>query len=433
MRSLFSSGVQRRLFKSCGFVLLAVSAGLAGCSLSASEPIETERVVTVLGQLQGEQQAAFEAAVQPFEQRENIDVVYEGTDRFTSLLRLRLSAMNAPDLAVLPQPGLIADLAKDDLLVPIDEVLDTNSLKAAYSDAWLDLGTVEDEQYVIWYRASVKSLVWYRPTAFEAKGYDLPKTWAQLKQLSDRIVKDGGTPWCIGLESGGATGWPATDWIEDIVLRTAGPEAYQQWIDHRLPFSSPIIQKAFNEFGSFLRKPKYISGTPESTLSVPYGESVLGIFASPPECYMHRQANFIASFFPDEKEPRVDYDVFPLPPIESKFGNPVLVSGDAVTMFNNTPEASKLMAYLATPEPHIIAAELGGFISPQKQVPPEVYPDVVSQNIAQILLDADVVRFDASDMMPGFVGSGTFWEGMVDFAKGKSTEEVTKEIDESWP
>ena len=175
MRSLFSSGVQRRLFKSCGFVLLAVSAGLAGCSLSASEPIETERVVTVLGQLQGEQQAAFEAAVQPFEQRENIDVVYEGTDRFTSLLRLRLSAMNAPDLAVLPQPGLIADLAKDDLLVPIDEVLDTNSLKAAYSDAWLDLGTVEDEQYVIWYRASVKSLVWYRPTAFEAKGYDLPK------------------------------------------------------------------------------------------------------------------------------------------------------------------------------------------------------------------------------------------------------------------
>ena len=389
--------------------------------------------MTVLGQLQGEQQAAFEAAVQPFEQRENIDVVYEGTDRFTSLLRLRLSAMNAPDLAVLPQPGLIADLAKDDLLVPIDEVLDTNSLKAAYSDAWLDLGTVEDEQYVIWYRASVKSLVWYRPTAFEAKGYDLPKTWAQLKQLSDRIVKDGGTPWCIGLESGGATGWPATDWIEDIVLRTAGPEAYQQWIDHRLPFSSPIIQKAFNEFGSFLRKPKYISGTPESTLSVPYGESVLGIFASPPECYMHRQANFIASFFPDEKEPRVDYDVFPLPPIESKFGNPVLVSGDAVTMFNNTPEASKLMAYLATPEPHIIAAELGGFISPQKQVPPEVYPDVVSQNIAQILLDADVVRFDASDMMPGFVGSGTFWEGMVDFAKGKSTEEVTKEIDESWP
>jgi len=390
-------------------------------------------VVTVLGQFQGLQQETFEAAVRPFEERENIDVVYESTDQFVTLLRLRLSAMNEPDLAILPQPGLIADLAEEDLLVPLDDVLKTASLKAAYSDTWIDLGTIEDEPYAVWYRASVKSLVWYRPTAFEAKGYDLPKTWNELKALSDRIVAEGGTPWCIGLESGAATGWPATDWIEDIMLRTAGPEAYQQWIDHRLPFSSPPVQKAFNEFGEFFRQPKYLNGSAEAALSTPFGESSVGLFSNPPECYMHRQASFISSFFPPDKEPRIDYDVFLLPPIEQKFGNPLLVSGDAVTMFRNTPEAQKLMAYLTTPEPHIIAAGLGGFISPQKQVPLEAYPDVVSQNIAQILSNAEVVRFDASDMMPGFVGSGTFWEGMVDFAQGKSTEEVTKEIDDSWP
>ncbi|MFK8185178.1 MAG: ABC transporter substrate-binding protein [Phormidesmis sp.] len=416
-------------------VLMAVSMLLGGCRTLASEPNSPKQtaVVTVLGQLQGEQQAAFEAAVRPFEERENIDVVYEGTDRFLTLLRLRLSAMNEPDLVVLPQPGLIADLAAEDLLVPLNEILETSSLKAAYSDTWLDLGTIDNEQYAIWYRASVKSLVWYRPTAFEAKGYGLPTTWAELKNLSDRIVEEGGTPWCIGLESGEATGWPATDWIEDIMLRTAGPEAYQQWIDNRLAFNSPTVQKAFNEFGTFLRKPKYTSVTAEEALNVPYGDSALGLFSEPPNCYMHRQASFITSFFPPEKEPRVDYDVFPLPPIDPKFGNPLLVSGDAVTMFRNTPEARKLMQYLATPEPHIIAAGLGGFMSPQKQVPLDVYPDIVSQNIAQFLLDADVVRFDASDMMPGFVGAGTFWEGMVDFAKGKSVEEVTQEIDDSWP
>ena len=421
------------------FGLLAIAlfsaVALGGCrSLAVEQTSPQERpVVTVLGQLQGAQQEAFEAAVRPFEERENIDVVYEGTDQFVTLLRLRISAMNEPDLAVLPQPGLIADMADEGLLVPLDDALDTRSLKAAYSDDWLSLGSVDDEPYAIWYRASVKSLVWYRPTAFEAKGYDLPKSWDELKALSDRIVADGGTPWCIGLESGAATGWPATDWVEDIMLRTAGPEAYQQWIDHRLPFSSPTVKEAFNEFGEFFRNPKYISGSAEAALKTPYGESSLGLFSNPPECYMHRQASFITAFFPEGKEPRIDYDVFLLPPIDPKFGNPLLVSGDAVTMFRNTPEAQKLMEYLATPEPHIIAASLGGFISPQKQVPIEAYPDVVSQNIAQILANADVVRFDASDMMPGFVGSGSFWEGMVNFAKGKPTEEVTKEIDQSWP
>ena len=412
----------------------ALSAAITGCSTAASElKEETQATVTILGQLQGEQQATFEAAIAPFEERENIDVIYEGTDRFSSLLRLRLSALNEPDLAVLPQPGLITDLAEDDLLIPLSQSLNLSSLKSSYSDSWLDLGSVGNEQYAIWYRAAVKSLVWYRPTAFEAQGYGLPTTWPELKALSDRIVEDGGTPWCIGLESGAATGWPATDWIEDIMLRTGGPEAYQQWIDHRLPFSSPLVQKAFNEFGSFFRSPGYLQVSPKDSLTVPYGDSVLGLFAEPPNCYMHRQASFISAFFPPGKEPRIDYDVFPLPPINTTFGNPLLVSGDAIVMFRNTPEASKLMAYLATEEPHLIAAQRGGFISPHKKVSSDVYPDIVSQNIAQILLDADVVRFDASDMMPGFVGSGTFWEGMVDFANGKSTEEVTKQIDQSWP
>ena len=228
-------------------------------------------------------------------------MIYESVDDFANLLQMRISASNAPDLAILPQPGLMADLARADLLVPLTDVMETQALRASYSDDWLDLGTVDKVLYGLWYRVSVKSLVWYRPTAFEAKGYDIPQTWAELMALSDRIVADGGTPWCIGLESDAASGWPGTDWVEDILLRTAGPETYSQWISHQLSFDSPPVVNAFNEFGKVLRKPKYVSGGAAKTATTFYGDAALGIFSDRPDCYLHRQGNFVASFFPADK------------------------------------------------------------------------------------------------------------------------------------
>lgn len=425
--SLFSRlNVQLFILGACASLLF----GLASCSQSAST---NSGSVTVLGQFSPEDAAKFEASVAPFEKAQGIDVIYESADNFTSLLRMRISSFNAPDLALLPQPGLMADLARENLLVPLTDVMETQALRASYSDDWLDLGTVDKVLYGLWYRVSVKSLVWYRPTAFEDKGYDIPQTWAELAALSDRIVADGGTPWCIGLESGAASGWPGTDWVEDILLRTAGPETYSQWISHQLPFDSPQIVTAFNEFAKVLRKPKYVAGGAAKTATTFYGDAALGILGDRPKCYLHRQGNFIESFFPPDAQPRVDYDVFPLPGIEDTFGTPMLVAGDAVVLLNKTPEAAALMNYLATPEPPKIWAKLGGFISPHQQVPATAYANLVTQNIVQILADADTIRFDASDMMPGAVGTGTFWSGMLEFAQGKSAAAVTKEIDESWP
>ena len=424
--------------KSFGLCLLALATGLAGCEQSVSSDAASQnagdrQTIEIIGQFSEEDAAKFEASLVPFEEENNIDVVYESVDNFTSLLRMRISAFNAPDLAVLPQPGLMADLAGEGLLVPLTDVMDTRSLRASYSDDWLSLGTVDEVLYGLWYRVSVKSLVWYQPRAFEAKGYDIPETWPELIALSDRIVADGETPWCIGFESGAASGWPGTDWVEDILLRTAGPEAYRQWINHQLPFDAPQIVSAFEEFSKILKKPKYVEGGSKQVAATSYSESALGIFGASPDCYLHRQGSFISSFFPDDKQPRVDYDVFPLPGINSSFGTPILVAGDAVVLFNKTPETAALMQYLATPEPHKIWADLGGFISPHQQVPTSAYSDLVTQNIAQILIDADTIRFDASDMMPSTVGTGTFWTGMVNFAEGKSAKEVTEDIDSSWP
>lgn len=404
---------------------------LTSCNGTSTE--SAENTVTVLGVVVGEQQEKLEQALAPFEEETGIEVIYEGTDAFATLLPVRVESGDAPDLAMFPQPGLLSDFARAGQLVALGEFMDTSTLRAAYPDTWIELGSVDDEAYGIWYRASVKSLVWYSPTAFEAQGYDIPTTWEEMIALSDEIAADGTTPWCLGLESGDATGWPGTDWIEDIMLRTAGPEAYQQWVNHELPFDSPEVVNAFNEFGEILLNPDYVNGGAVGAVSTPFGDSPQGIFNDPPNCYLHRQANFISTFFPEGTEPKVDYDVFPLPEIDPRFGTPILVAGDVFGMFNDTPEARALMQYLATPQPHEIWAGLGGFISPHKQVSVDVYPDITSQKIAQILADADVVRFDGSDMMPGAVGTGTFWSGIIDFAVGEPAEAVTESIESSWP
>jgi len=395
--------------------------------------LEAPKTVTVLSMFVGEQQASFEQALIPFEQATGIDVIYEGTEDFAKQVVERVDDGQSPDIAIFPQPALLTQFAEQGKLVPITDIIEKAQLKRIYSDAWIDLGSVDDTPYALWYRASVKSLVWYRPTAFDTQGYGIPTTWEELMALSEQIVADGGTPWCIGLGSGAATGWPGTDWIEDIMLRTAGPEAYRQWVTHQIPFSSPPVVQSMKKFGQILHRPGFVDGEASSTISKPYGETALALFKDPPNCYLYRQGSFISSFFPDDKAARVDYDIFPLPSIDQRFGTPILVAGDALGMFRDTPEARALMEYFTTLVPHESWAQVGGFISPHKQFDIDQYPDLVTQKIAYILSQAESIQFDGSDMMPGSIGTDTFWTEMVRFAEGKSPEAIAETIDTSWP
>jgi alpha-glucoside transport system substrate-binding protein len=420
--------------------LIKLSMGFSFCTLltacaTTTEPKQSAnniKTVTVLGVVVGEQQDKLEAALAPFEKKTGIKIIYEGTDAFATLLPVRVQSGDAPDVAMFPQPGLMRDFAQNGSLVPITKFMKLSELEKAYSQDWLNLGKVDNQLYGVWYRASVKSLVWYNPQAFAAKGYRVPQTWSEMITLSDRIVADGDTPWCLGMESGDATGWVGTDWVEDIMLRTAGAEVYDRWINHQIPFTAPSVQEAFNKFGEIVLNPDYVQGGIVGAISIPFGDSVRGLVQEPPSCYLHRQANFISSFFDSKIVLGQNMAVFPLPGIKKEFGNPVLVAGDVFAMFNNTPEARALMAYLATPEPHEIWAKLGGFISPHQQVSLDVYPDPVTQKQAQILADAEVIRFDASDMMPSSVGTGTFWTGIIDFVGGDDLDRVLKEIEEGW-
>ena len=255
-------------------------------------------------------------------------------------------AGSPPNVAVLPQPGLIQDLVSKGFVEPLSD--DTQAwLKENYAagESWVSLGTFtgpdgEDRLYAFPYKIDLKSLVWYSPDNFDDAGYEVPETMEELKALTEQIVADGETPWCIGLGSGGATGWPATDWVEDLMLRTQPPETYDKWVSNEIKFDDPAVIGAIEEFGYFARDDAKVAGGAGAVASTDFRDSPDGIFASPPQCYMHRQASFIPTFFPEGIQLGVDADFFYFPAYEEKdLGKPVLGAGTLAFITKDSPGA----------------------------------------------------------------------------------------------
>ncbi|MCX7854948.1 MAG: ABC transporter substrate-binding protein [Anaerolineae bacterium] len=387
--------------------------------------------ITVLGVWGGDERVAFQDAVAPFSQQTGIGVAFEGTRDLAAVLTTRVEAGNPPDIAILPNPGQLYELAAAGHLVPLDSFMDVNQIAADYGQSWVDLASYDGHLYGIFYKVAIKSLVWYNPKAFQEKGYQVPTTWDELIALSDQIVADGGTPWCIGLESGAASGWPGTDWIEDIMLRTAGPEVYDKWVNHEIPWTDPAVKRAWELFGQVARNEQYVWGGTTGVMSTNFGDSPRPLFDTPPGCYMHRQASFITGFFPEGVKAGEDYNFFTLPPIDSQWGVPALIAGDVIVMLNDTPEVRQFVQYLAGPEPQEIWAGKGGFISANKNVSLDAYPDDLTRNMAKAIVEAKVARFDGSDLMPAAVGAGSFWTGVMDYVGGKGLDAVLQAIETS--
>jgi alpha-glucoside transport system substrate-binding protein len=389
--------------------------------------------VTIFSAAGEEQLKVLEQNFADFEKRTGIDVVVEGSRNFEELAVVRSEAKDPYDILNFPQPGLMADMGRDGYLVDIGQFISAADLTKAYSQSWIDLGTVNGKVYGVWHGADVKSLVWYPKKAFEARGYKVPQTWDELVALCDRIVADGGIPWTIGIESGGATGWPATDWIEDIMLRTTSPQNYDRWTRGELKFDSPEVRKAFDVLGSIWFKKGYVLGGTAGIQTTNFGNAPLALFDNPPTAWLHRQASFIPNFFPKEKVMGQDVDYFYLPPIDSRYGKPVLGSGNLMSLAKDTPAGRELIKFLITPESVQAEVKAGNVVAPMNGVPDEWYPTETQRGYARILRNATTFRFDGSDLMPGAVGAGSFWSGMVDWVSGKSVDTVLKAIDSSWP
>ena len=385
--------------------------------------------------------AQFEAVLSYFIDATGISVQNGSSKNYEEQARIDIAAGSPANVTILPQPGLLADFAAQGALVDLGAET-TQWLTDNYSagPSWAALGQYEGQdgaaaQYAFPYKQEVKSLVWYSPDNFAEMGYEVPATFEDLIALQDKIVADGGTPWCIGLESGGATGWPATDWIEDILLRTQPPEVYDGWVDNSIPFNDPRIVEAIELFGSIAKNEDMVSGGVAAVTTTAFGDSPAGLFAVPPQCYLHRQASFIPGFFPEGSEAGVDYDFFYFPPYASKeLGNPVLGSGNLAAITKDSPTARAFIDFLKTPLAHEIwmAQENGSFLTAHAGVNVDVYNSDANRALGQILLNATTFRFDGSDLMPGAIGAGAFWTGMVDFVNGRSAQEVADQIQTAW-
>lgn len=368
----------------------------------------------------------------------NGSVTYVGSDSFEQQIVIDVQGGNPPNLAAFPQPGLASNVAGLGGLTPLgDDIYNYVLENYAGGQGWADFGSYPDADgevqfYGLFYNVNLKSIVWYVPEIFEENGYEIPETWDELIALSDQIVADGGTPWCIGIGSEAATGWPATDWVEDIMLRTQGLEVYQQWISNEIPFTDDRVKAAIETFGSIARNEAYVNGGAVGVQTTDFRESPLGLFTVPPECYMHRQASFISAFFPDDVEVGVDADFFYFPPINEEMGRPVLGGGTLITITKDSPATRTFLKFLTTPLAHELWMAQPGFLTPHKGANLELYSSDVLRKQGEILVNADTFGFDGSDLMPGAIGAGAFWTAMVNYVGGASVDEVTQEVQDAW-
>jgi alpha-glucoside transport system substrate-binding protein len=342
------------------------------------------------------------------------------------------------DVAAAPQPGAIPDLVDSGSIVALEDMgFDIDELNDTLGESFMALGEYKGKHYGLPTNINLKSMVWYPKDDFDAAGYEVPETWDDLIALSDQIVADGSTPWCVGFESEAASGWPATDWMEDIMLRTAGPDVYDQWYKHEIPFNDPAVLTAAQTFGDVMFKQGYVLGGAQATPDIAFGDAPLPMFDDPPGCWLHRQASFINASFPEDAEAGVDYDWFPLPPIDQEG---TLYAGELTVAGSNRPEVVDFLNRFITED---VQCEMGGVqassrISPNVNVGPDCYANDILADASVILTDAlasGTGRFDASDLMPAEVGSGSFWTGMIDYMRGgpDNAEQVLDQIEDSWP
>ena len=395
--------------------------------------------VVVDGPFTDEDAVKFDQSVSFFEEATGIDVNYIGSKEFEGSIAVRVEAGDAPDIADFPQPGLLATFVRQGYVVDPTTFISQEWLDQQYNPSWLQMSQMPGEDGAtqsagIWHRFNAKSLVWYPKDDFDAAGYAIPQTWEELMALTEQIAADGDPAWCIGIESGAATGWPATDWTEELMLRTTSLENYDAWVSGELPFSSPEVTNAIETFSEIWLNPDYVFGGTDAIVSTFFGDSPAPMFQDPPGCWLHKQGNFITGFFPEGSEAGVDYDFFYLPPVDEAYGRPFLVAGDIMAMFNDRPEVRALMEYFTLPQSAQGWLQGGGALAAHQTATPDMYGVDLERGIAELVSQATSFRFDASDLMPGEVGAGSFWSGMTDYVSGAADlETVLGEIDASWP
>jgi alpha-glucoside transport system substrate-binding protein len=416
-----TTGLSRRQFikraVATGLTFSAASALLAACGGGATTSvIQTNKVDLITTWGDGEL-TAFKSVVAPFESQNGITINIESTRDVNATLTTRLAGNNPPDIAILPNPGKMQQLAQQKHLIALDSFLDMTKVKSDYSNAWLNLGSYNDHLYALFYRVANKGTVWYNPKEFSSNNYTIPTTWDQMITLSNSIASSGKFPWSMGVESGSASGWPAADWIAQILLNQSGPDVYDKWVAHTIKWTDPAIKQAFQYFGQIAGGNHYVNGAPQSILATNFQPASYLPFNTPPQAYMYYLGDFTQGFIQGQFKSAVagtDYNFFKFPTINTQFSGAVTGGADLVSAMRNTTAVQKLVAYLATADAQEIWVKIGGFISPNKSIPIDSYPDAVVKASVQQLQSAPIYRFGADDLMPSAV-EDAFWKATLSY------------------
>jgi alpha-glucoside transport system substrate-binding protein len=384
----------------------------------------------MLGVLGGAELDAFLTIMAPFEEAVGTTVDYEGTRDLGAVLQTRVDGGNPPDLVSTPAIGQIADLARSGEAVDLGTFLDVEQLRADYTQGLLDSATADGKLFGIYDAINVGSLIWHNPKTYD--GPTAPATWDELAAWATAKAATGETPWCIGLESGAASGWPGANLINDILIRLSGAEIHDQWWRGELPWTSPEVKRAFETYGTIATDPSMTGGAPDSVVATAFNAAADGIWADPPTCYLHPQANFMGGIITGNNPALVpinDVDFFALPAFDE--GNPgmALVSGEIVAMFNDTPQTRALVTYLATPAAQALIAKTGIWMSANKRVGGDQYPNPFTGKAAETVAAAEAVHYYGVSLMPQAM-IDAYWKAVLDYTRTPDRlDEILAEVD----
>ena len=367
-----------------------------------------------------------------------IKVDVQRVDNINQLILTKIQANDAPDIAVIPQPGVIKQIVDRGKAVEITDDIVPADLLSDMTPGTLEAGQIDGKQYGMMISMNVKSLVFYNKQAWDKAGYKAPETLDDLAKLGEQIKSDGGTPWCFGIESGTATGWPVTDWFEDLIMRYGGADGYNSWVSHETPFDSDLVKQAADYLETNVLADGNVPGGRGSISSVAFGDAEDTMWDEQPGCWMFKQGNFVVSkdFMPEDVVDNVDerVGVFGFPPAEAGTDAPVLGGGDLATLLLDNEDSRAMMQILADVELGTEAAPDSSFISLHTEFDTSLYPSDLTRQIADVAYKSDAVLFDGSDAMPGEVGAGSFWKEMTAWISDQQDLDTTlKNIDASWP
>jgi alpha-glucoside transport system substrate-binding protein len=414
-----------------------MSITLAGClgggSGGSGSSEDADGAVTIWTSMDQPIVDGLEKALQPKAEEAGIDVTWERVTSIDKLIMTKLQASDKPDIAIIPQPGVVENMVKRDGALPLNDVLDMETVEGSLLPGLVDALTFEDEYYGLPVNTNVKSVVFYPKKAWEKAGYPTDvKTLDELEQLTQEIgQKEQGDPWCLGIFSEGSVGWPATDWFEDLVARFGGVEFYNAWVDGEEKFDSEPVRESAEWFES-----NVVENAPGKPTAVDFGAADDPMWQPQPGCWMLKQGTFITGFFPEKIQKNLDEEVgvFAFPATEDGAAPPVVGGGDLATMLVDDEDTQEVMKLLSESDIGEEAAATGAYVSPHKDFDASLYPNEVIKTAAEAATSAEAFLFDGSDQMPGEVGAGTFWSETTAWVGGDTDlDTMLTNIDESWP